>query len=182
MTTAAETLRQAHRIVLHDWPDPDVPDSLVRAGFDVICKGGPAPDDYFRHELVDGKAVSHKTGVPPEAADLAYVFRPIEELPHLLEEAERIGATTIWRQSGLNPVGDHDPRGVAPSPDSERWRSAVEAAGLRYTRTPTSATSPVRLRDPGEAIQVWSHLLRRLPGMYYWRTRPNADWLDLAGT
>jgi predicted CoA-binding protein len=132
MTEAAEILRQAHRIVLHDWPDQDVPDALALAGFDVTCYGGPAPDDVFRHEVVGGKVVGHKTGVPPDAGDLVYVFRPIEELPQLLEEAEQIGATTIWRQSGLNHAGEKDSRGYAPSPDSEEWRSAVEAAGLRY--------------------------------------------------
>lgn len=132
MTAAEEILRQAHRIVLHDWPDQDVPDSLVRAGFDVTCYGGPAPDDVFRHEVVDGNLVTRKTGVPPESADLLYVYRPIEELPHLLAEAERIGARTIWRQSGLNEDGEKDTRGFAPSADSGQWRSAVEHAGLRY--------------------------------------------------
>jgi len=132
MTTAAEILRQARRIVLHDWPDQDVPDSLARAGFDVTCYGGPAPDDVFRHEVVDGQLVTRKTGMPPEAADLLYVYRPIDELPHLLAEANQIGARTIWRQSGLNRTGEKDTRGVAPSSDSEQWRSAVEAAGLRY--------------------------------------------------
>jgi predicted CoA-binding protein len=132
MMDAVEILRHAHRIVLHDWPDEDVPDSLALAGFDVTCYGGPAPDDVFRHEVIDGVAVSRKTGVPPAAADLVYVFRPIEELPQLLQAAQNIGATTIWRQSGLNPAGEKDPRGSAPSPDSAQWRSTVETAGLRY--------------------------------------------------
>jgi predicted CoA-binding protein len=132
MTTAVETLRQARRVVLHDWPDQDVPDSLARAGFDVTCYGGPAPDDIFRHELVGGQVVARKTGVPPEAADLLYVYRPIDELQHLLAEANEFGARTIWRQSGLNHIGEKDARGFAPSPDSEQWRGAVEAAGLRY--------------------------------------------------
>lgn len=132
MTEAADILRQAHRVVLHDWPDTDVPDSLALAGFDVTCFGGPAPDDIFRYEVVDGEAVGHKTGVPPETGDLLYIFRPIEELPRLLDEAKKIGATTIWRQSGLDHAGEKDTRGVAPSPDSEQWRSTVEAAGLRY--------------------------------------------------
>jgi predicted CoA-binding protein len=132
MNTAAEILRQAHRVVLYDWPDQDVPDALALAGFEVMIHGGPAADDVTRREVVDGKVVSRKVGRPPESADLVYVFRPVEELPRILEDSKRIGAAAIWRQSGLNESGQRDPRGCAPSPDSERWRQQVEGAGLQY--------------------------------------------------
>jgi predicted CoA-binding protein len=132
MNGRAEVLRQAHRIVLYDWPDPDVPDALALAGFDVMIHGGPSPDDVSRREVIDRKVVSRKIGMPPESADLVYVFRPLAELPRILEEMKRIGASVIWRQSGLNEAGQRDPRGCAPSPDSAQWRQQVEDAGLRY--------------------------------------------------
>jgi hypothetical protein len=70
--------------------------------------------------------------VPPESADLVYVFRPLAELPRILDDAKRMSASTIWRQSGLDAAGHSDPRGCAPTLDSEEWRQKVEAAGLQY--------------------------------------------------
>lgn len=132
MNDPAEILRQAHRVVLYDWPDQDVPNALALAGFDVMIHGGPAAEDVFRREVVDGKVVSQRLGIPPQSADLVYVFRPLEELPQILGESKRMGASTIWHQSGLDGAGQRDPRGCAPSPDSEQWRQQVEAAGLGY--------------------------------------------------
>ena len=132
MNGPADILRRMHRVVLYDWPDQDVPNSLALAGFDVIVYGGPTPDDVSRREMVDGRVVSRKIGVRPESADLVYAFRPLAELPHIVEESKRIGASTIWRQSGLNEAGQRDPSGCAADPDSEQWRQTVAAAGLQY--------------------------------------------------
>ena len=132
MDDPIDILRRAERVVLYDWPDRDVPDALALGGLDVIVSGGPALDDVFRSEVIDGKVVSRKIGVPPESADLVYVFRPLAELPRILDDAKRMSASTIWRQSGLDAAGQRDPRGCAPTPDSEEWRQKVEAAGLQY--------------------------------------------------
>ena len=132
MNDVAEILRQAHRVVLYDWPDQDVPDALALAGLEVMIYGGPAPNDVSRREVVEGRVVSRRIGMRPESADLVYVFRPLVELPGILEESKRLGATAMWRQSGLNEAGQRDPRGCAPSADSEQWRHQVEGAGLRY--------------------------------------------------
>jgi hypothetical protein len=41
-----EILKTANTILVIDWPSKDVPESLARAGFQVIVKGGPGPGDY----------------------------------------------------------------------------------------------------------------------------------------
>jgi predicted CoA-binding protein len=126
-------LRDARVVVLYDWPSDDVPDTLTRAGYDVIVFGGPNPDDVFRHELRDGEVVAHRIGVPPTQADLVYSFRPVDELPGIVTAAAQMGAKAVWRQSGRNDAGERDPRGCATSADeSAEARALVEQAGLIY--------------------------------------------------
>ncbi len=133
MIDPQELLRDARVVVLYDWPTEDVPDTLTRAGYDVIVYGGPAPEDIFRHELRDGQVVGHRVGVPPAEADLVYSFRPIEELPAIVTAAAQLGARAVWRQSGRNGAGERDPRGCAVSPEeSERGRALARQAGLAY--------------------------------------------------
>jgi hypothetical protein len=51
MTDAEQILAATKVILVVDWPSRDVPDSLVRAGFTVIVRGGPGLEDYRRYEL-----------------------------------------------------------------------------------------------------------------------------------
>jgi predicted CoA-binding protein len=133
MADPQELLRDARVVVLHDWPSEDVPDTLTRAGYDVIVFGGPNPDDVFRNELRDGEVVVNRIGVPPTEADLVYCFRPVEELPGIVNAAAGMGAKAVWRQSGRNDSGERDPRGCASSPEeSALARTLVEQAGLTY--------------------------------------------------
>jgi predicted CoA-binding protein len=126
-------LREARTVVLHDWPSRDVPDTLTRAGYTVVVYGGPKPDDVFASELRDGEIVETRIGVPPDSGDLVYVFRPIEELPAIVADAQRIGATTIWCQSALAAEGVKDPRGYWTSPaEAHEARRIVESAGMTY--------------------------------------------------
>ncbi len=37
---------------------------------------------------------------PPDRAELVYVYRPLEELPGIVESAGRIGAHAIWSSRG----------------------------------------------------------------------------------
>lgn len=128
-----EILREARTVVLHDWPSQDVPDTLTRAGYTVVVFGGPEPDDVFSSELREGGVVVTRTGRAPEQGDLVYVFRPVEELPDIVADAKRIGATTIWCQSALSAEGVKDPHGCWTSEaDSRMARRIVEAAGLTY--------------------------------------------------
>ena len=66
MTDATETLRAARHVVVQDYPDRDIPDSLTRAGFTVTIYGGPDPADVVVSELVDGAIVHRQTGRRPD--------------------------------------------------------------------------------------------------------------------
>lgn len=126
-------LRDTRVVVLYDWPTEDVPDTLTRAGYEVIVFGGPNPDDVFRNELRDGEVVAHRTGVAPTHADLVYSFRPVDELPAIVTAAAEMGAKAVWRQTGRDDSGERDPRGCAASPDeSAQALALVEQAGMIY--------------------------------------------------
>lgn len=127
MTDASETLRAARHVVVHDFPDRDIPDSLTRAGFTVTIYGGPDEADIVVSELVDGVIVHRPTGRRPTSADLLYVYRPLAEIDGILADAQRLGVRTIWRQSEV---------GTGADPDARQWRDRVEAAGFTYLDAP----------------------------------------------
>ena len=111
-----------HRILLVDWPTRTVPEQFARAGNDVISQEGPTDADYLRY-VADGSGdiLRQPAGGPPAAVDLVYAFRPLGELPDIIELASSLGARTIWLESKeLN------------SADCEAARQAVEAAGLTF--------------------------------------------------
>ncbi|MGH9222626.1 MAG: CoA-binding protein [Acidimicrobiales bacterium] len=130
---AEEILRAATSVLVIDWPSRDVPDTLARAGYQVVVHGGPAPDDYSSYTAEEGEVVVRRTGEPPERAELVYSHRPLDELPEIVEMAQQVGATAVWTQSGLNAAGGHDPTGCwRPEAESQQGRAAVEAAGMTY--------------------------------------------------
>lgn len=132
-----EILKSAQTILVIDWPSKDVPESLARAGFHVIVRGGPGPSDYSTYELIDGKIVEAKLGHAPERADLIYSHRPFSELPGIIAIAKNIHAKTIWTQSALSAAGINDPNGCwVPDDELHAARRLVEAAGLNYTWQP----------------------------------------------
>jgi predicted CoA-binding protein len=132
VSDAVETLRAARTILVVDWPSADVPDSLVRAGHEVLVKGGPGPRDYAVRTLEGDHVVAAPVDAPPAHVDLLYAHRPADELPALAELARRLGAETIWWQSGLAGPGVRDSAGCwASAEEVGRVRAAVEAAGLR---------------------------------------------------
>src|SRR5215471_9153907 len=94
-----EILERCKTILVIDWPSKDVPDTLTLAGFNVVVKGGPGLEDYFAHEVKDGKLESRRTGRPPEHADVVYSYRPLSELPGIISLAKTLGAKAIWTQS-----------------------------------------------------------------------------------
>jgi hypothetical protein len=126
-------LGRARSVLLVDWPSADVPDSLVRAGLQVIVKGGPQPDNYSIREVEDDTVVSRPAPAPPDHVDLVYCHRPLDELAGIVALAKRLGASAVWRQSGLDPSGARDPEGCwTPAHDAARARELVESAGLDY--------------------------------------------------
>ena len=117
-----DVLRATKMILVVDWPSHDVPDTLVQAGYDVVVRGGPAPDDYTTYVVDDGGVTERRTGRPPERADLVYSYRPVDELPDIVEQARQLGAHAVWVQ--------------LPPAESQRARVIVETAGLAFVDGP----------------------------------------------
>ena len=134
MTSEAERILQdAGSILVVDWPSREVPEALARAGYSVVVKGGPDPDNYQAQELRDGAVVPRRLGRRPDHADIVYSYRGLGELPGVVQLAKEVGAGTVWCQSGLSGDGVKDPRGVwVPVEESREARAIVESAGLRY--------------------------------------------------
>ena len=131
-----QLLRSTRTVLLIDWPDREVPDTLARSGYRVVSHDGPSSDDYNAYEIEQGEVVIRPLGRPPHHAELVYSHRPIEELPEIVEEAVAVGAAAVWIQSGLDAEGT-DRRGCWLSAEvSDRARMVVEAAGLAFVEAP----------------------------------------------
>jgi hypothetical protein len=137
VTDVESILAAAHSFLVIDWPTRDVPDTLARAGYEVVVHGGPGPEDYTAYE-VDGDAViQRQVGRPPRSADVVYTHRPLEELPEVVEAALSVGARVVWVQSGRGPDGEKDPTGCWMAAEAAAGaRALVEAAGLEYVDAP----------------------------------------------
>jgi sugar phosphate isomerase/epimerase len=140
-----EIFRTVQTILLIDWPSKELPETLTRAGFHVVVRGGPGPEDYSAYELDScrnladdpGEVVVRHIGRAPERADLIYSYRPLRELPEIITTAKRLGAKTIWTQSGLSAAGVNDPKGCwVPEEALRQARDLVESAGLCYISEP----------------------------------------------
>jgi len=137
VTEAGQILRETGSILVVDWPSKDVPETLTRAGYTVLVKGGPEPDNYSAYEVQGTEVVSRRTGEAPAAADLVYSYRPIEELPGIVALAQRLGARAVWVQSGVASDGTKAPNGCWMDQAASRAaREIVESAGLAYIEAP----------------------------------------------
>ena len=126
-------MRAARAVLVVDWPSVEVPETLARAGFEVVVHGGPGPEDYTEYVLEGERVEARPRGRPPEHADLVYTHRPLPELEAIVETAGALGASAVWLQSGLAPGGTRDPKGCwLPPEQSEQARAVVESAGLAY--------------------------------------------------
>lgn len=137
MTAGAAVLASATTFLVVDWPTRDVPEALTRAGYRVVVRGGPAPEDHAAFEVADDEVVRRPLGRPPEHVDVVYAYRPIAELPGIVAAARAAGATAVWIQSGLDAGGGKDPTGCWLSDaDAAQARAIVEGAGLVYVDQP----------------------------------------------
>ena len=137
-----ELLATVETILLIDWPERRVPETLVRAGFRVFVRGGPGPKDFSAYDLREGEVTTRPTGAPPERADLVYVYRPLTELPEIVALAQRLGAKAIWTQSGLNPDGTKAANGCwLPEAALQQARHFIESSGLIHVAAPYIADS-----------------------------------------
>jgi len=119
---ANELLRTTTTVVLIDYPGRAVPSAIARAGYAVVSKEGPDPDDYCEHVVEGDDVVLHKVGAPPARAEIVYSHRPDDELPWIIELARHVGARAVWAETG-----------------SAEGRAVVEAAGLLYVDSPPIA-------------------------------------------
>lgn len=151
MTKAEKILESAGSVLVVDWPSRDVPETLAKAGYSVLVKGGPEPDNYSVHELRDGKVVACDLGRPPDQVDLVYCHRPLDELPGIVAIAKEIHAQAVWYQSGLAGSTTKDPKGCwVPEEASRQARSLVESAGLRYVDDVYIADAVRQLKAQGQ--------------------------------
>jgi predicted CoA-binding protein len=128
--TPEQLLRGASTILLIDWPTREVPDTLTRAGYTVVASVGPGPEEYDAYAMGDGAVESRHVGRPPERAEIVYSHRPTEELPTIVDLAQRVGARAVWCETG-----------------SDEARRIVESAGLVYVDRPP-ITDAVRAARP----------------------------------
>jgi len=147
--TASEVLKSARTILVVDFPSPDVPYALALAGFEVVVKGGPGPEDYSAYEIVDGKVETRHTGRAPHKADLVYAYRPLAEIKQIIALAKELQAKTIWTQSGLRRAGIRDPKGCwIATGDLVVARSMIQSAGLAFITEPYIADLARELWPP----------------------------------
>jgi predicted CoA-binding protein len=121
MSHALRILGEADAVLLVDWPSPEVPESLARAGYSVFVKGGPGPRDYAVRELHDDEVISRSLADRPERVDLVYAYRPLSELAGIVAIGKELGARVLWWQSDTQ-VAD----------ESRQARELAESAGLAY--------------------------------------------------
>lgn len=107
-------------MLLVDWPNPEVPQSLARTGLRVVAQEGP--DTYVAYEA-NFDEVRRLAVEAPASVDVVYAYRPLDELPEIVEFAVRLGARAVWWETGPEP------------PSAEEFSSArviVEGAGLEF--------------------------------------------------
>jgi hypothetical protein len=134
---AKEVLKAAKSALVIDWPSEEVPESLARAGMHVVVRGGPGPTDYSVWTWENGRLVTRPLGRAPDQADVVYSYRPLSELPGIVDLARTLHAKAVWTQSGVCAEGRKDPRGCwLSTADLESARTLVEAAGMTHFATP----------------------------------------------
>jgi predicted CoA-binding protein len=132
-----EILKAVDTVLVIDWPSKEVPELLALAGLQVVVHGGPGPEDYSSYEVKNGEVMEHRTGKEPERVDLIYSYRPLSELPQIVATAKRLGAKTIWYQSGFVAAGRKDAKGCwVAEEELHLARNLVEAAGLSFFADP----------------------------------------------
>lgn len=129
---AVEHLRSAKDVLLVSWVSRDIPRVLVEAGFSVVSKNGPEPDNYGRAEIRDGDVQFTRVD-PPSHADLLHLDWTIGFHDYLALAAS-IGVRTFWYHSSkTRPPAPADVSGCwVPPRKSARLREATQAAGMHY--------------------------------------------------
>ena len=89
-----EILRAARNILLIDWPNTDVPKTLVSNGFTVFCY---SPGRYTRAEMAEGQLAFRELNGLPTAIDIVNIYRPEQEHVDIISNhALPLSAKVIW--------------------------------------------------------------------------------------
>ncbi|MCX7678957.1 MAG: CoA-binding protein [Spirochaetes bacterium] len=97
----AEILQNTKTIAivgLSDNPEKDsnrVARYLIEHGYEVI------PVNPLKKEILGKKSYPDLTSIP-EKVDVVDIFRPVEAIPSIVEEAIKVGAKVVWMQLGLS--------------------------------------------------------------------------------
>lgn len=96
-TDHKDILKGAKTILLVDWPNPEVPKSLLKAGFTVF---GYSPDRYSVIELGDNdELVFRKLDEHPVSIDVVNIYRPEEEHAAIINNRVLpLKAKILWLQ------------------------------------------------------------------------------------
>jgi hypothetical protein len=133
----SEIFKTVDTILVIDWPTKDLPEGLALAGFRVVVRGGPGPEDYSTYVPSNGEVLNHRLGYRPKRADLVYSYRPYSELAEVIATAKSLHAKTLWTQSGLSAAGVKDPKGCwVPEEELRVARNVAQSAGLNYVTEP----------------------------------------------
>jgi predicted CoA-binding protein len=113
MRNSKKILETAKRILLIDWPNPDLPRTLVRSGFKVFCY---SPNHYSEAEILaeypndvnqknifppknkeEGYLVFRQLDSSPDSVDIVNVYRPEEEHAQIIaNQILPLGAKVLW--------------------------------------------------------------------------------------
>lgn len=135
---AKQALKNTRAILLIDWPNKNVLETLTRVGFSVFVHGGPGPEEYSVYELKGGEIIFRRSGRRPDHADLVYSYRPVAELAQTVDEAQTVDAKILSVQSGISSNGGRTDAKAFWMTD-EHMRCAqgqVEAAGWELITQP----------------------------------------------
>ncbi|MBS1530112.1 MAG: CoA-binding protein [Bacteroidetes bacterium] len=89
-------LKKAKTILLIDWPDKNVPHSLINAGLKVY---GYSPDHYNEATDKAGDIVFNRLNERPASVDIVFIYRPEAEHERILkDQVLPLGAKIIWLQ------------------------------------------------------------------------------------
>ena len=111
MDDIERVLREARTIALYDWPGPEFPATLHRAGYLVV---GHEPDGAKHYHVSSAPDASqrpmalgsgeHLLSEPidqlPETVDILATYRPPEEQLDIARDAVKLGAECYWIEPG----------------------------------------------------------------------------------
>ncbi len=95
-----EILQNSHTIAVVGLSDNSEKDSnrvaryLIEKGYNVI------PVNPHKQEILGRTCYPDLTSIP-EKIDVVDIFRPVEAIPPIVDEAIRVGAKVVWMQQGL---------------------------------------------------------------------------------